>query len=107
MKINILGTEYEILRQNAIENPRIKCADGYCDPYAHKIVVGIPDDDIQNTENLGASVYKVMRHEIVHAFLSESGLQECSSWAGNEECVDWIAKQIPKIVETMKAAGCL
>lgn len=107
MRVNVLGTEYTITRETEFNNPKLKVADGYCDTYAKKIVVGTPDDDIQNTENLDASVCKVMRHEIIHAFLSESGLQECSDWAGNEECVDWIAKQIPKMVEAMKSAECI
>ena len=35
---------------------------------------------------------KVIRHELVHAFLFESGLS-VNSWADNEEIVDWIAIQ--------------
>lgn len=52
-----------------------------------------------------------MRHEIVHAYLFESGLTECSgavnSWAINEEMVDWIASQFPKMKRTMEALNCL
>ena len=40
---------------------------------------------------------KVIRHELVHAFIFESGLCECCSWADNEELVDWIARQFPKM----------
>ena len=52
-----------------------------------------------------------MRHEIVHAYLFESGLAECSSnitsLAQNEEMVDWIARQIPKMKRTMEYLNCL
>jgi hypothetical protein len=37
-----------------------------------------------------------MRHELIHAFLFESGL-DCCSWADKEEIVDWIAIQFPKL----------
>ena len=44
-----------------------------------------------------------MRHEILHAFLYESGLREnsCTSfaWAENEEMIDWFAIQFPKILK--------
>lgn len=40
---------------------------------------------------------KVTRHEIIHAFLEESGLADNSEWARNEEMIDWFAIQLPKI----------
>ena len=44
----------------------------------------------------------VLRHELIHAFLFESGLDQnsnlCESWAINEEMVDWMAIQMPKIM---------
>ena len=50
---------------------------------------------------------KVVRHEIVHAFLTESGLAENSFWAQNEELVDWIAIQGPKLIKAWQEAGAL
>jgi len=41
---------------------------------------------------------QVIRHELVHAFLFESGL-DASSWGKNEEIVDWIAIQSLKLFE--------
>ena len=44
-----------------------------------------------------------LRHEVLHAFLFESGLSETAGfsgcWATNEEMVDWFAIQSPKIFE--------
>lgn len=37
---------------------------------------------------------KVLRHEIIHAFLHESGLHDL---AMDEQIVDWLAIQFPKI----------
>ncbi len=50
---------------------------------------------------------ETLRHEIVHAFLYESGLNNSSDWARNEEIVDWIAVQGLKIVKAWKEAGVL
>jgi hypothetical protein len=53
-----------------------------------------------------------LRHEIVHAFFTESGLMDNalqleSAWAGNEEMVDWFAIQGPKIYAAWKEAGAV
>lgn len=52
-----------------------------------------------------------MRHEVIHAFLFESGLAENSNtsdaWAVNEEMVDWLAIQAPKIFSTFKKMNIL
>ena len=54
---------------------------------------------------------KQLRHEIVHAFLSESGLQsnlEHNQRFGHEETmVDWIAIQFPKMLEVFKELDIL
>ncbi len=52
-----------------------------------------------------------LRHEIVHAFLGESGLSansnESDAWARNEEMVDWFALQGPKIYKAWQEAGAV
>lgn len=53
-----------------------------------------------------------LRHEIMHAFLNESGLSDSSNrfdgaWAKNEEMVDWLAIQSPKIFSTFKKMNIL
>lgn len=54
---------------------------------------------------------KTLRHEIVHAFMFESGLNEQArmhgSWARNEEIIDWMAIQGPKIMKAWQEAGAL
>ena len=102
-KIDVLGTKYTILFM-----PLEEC-DGYCDKTTHKIVVATKGSDV----NLGDfDVYqkKVLRHEIIHAFLFESGLHE--NWEHNqfghdETYVDWIAAQFPKLLKAFKDADCL
>ena len=49
---------------------------------------------------------QVIRHELVHAFLFESGLG-ADSWGINEEIVDWIAYQFPKMAEAFGKVDAL
>lgn len=108
--VNILGTEYQILQQNKRENPKLENANGLCEQYAKKIVLSTFDDakqDVMCVEKLEEFEKKVLRHEIIHAFLGESGLRGNSEWAENEEMVDWIAIQFPKILAVFQKAGAL
>ena len=62
-------------------------------------------------QNLDSYKKKVLRHEIVHAFLYESGLWNNSgdirSWGQSEEIADWIAIQSPKIFRAFKDVDAL
>lgn len=111
MKISILGSEWSVLRHTREEDKKFdECGcDGYCDASTRTIVV---EKDMTGTlGDMECYARKVIRHEIVHAFLAESGLRECShgtnSWAENEEMIDWIAKQGPKIYKAWQEAGAL
>ena len=64
-------------------------------------------DDPMTFNNIAEFEKKVLRHEIIHAFFGESGLRSQSEYAQNEELIDWIAIQIPKIVEVMNKTNCL
>ena len=72
MKVNILGTEYEIVIGNEEDYPRLRQADGYTDTSIKKIVIfdvdSIKDSD-ENIKDLISYQKKVTRHEIIHAFL--------------------------------------
>lgn len=111
MKVNILGTTYEIQRKTEQEEPRLKDADGFTDWTGHKIVVMGIESAEGNLEDMDRYFKKVIRHEIVHAFLIESGLHECSgpteAWAANETMVDWFARQGPKIYKVWQEADAL
>ena len=52
---------------------------------------------------------KTLRHELVHAFLYESGLfnNTNSDWAKNEEVVDWIAIQFEKMLKVFIELQCI
>lgn len=104
-KIDILGAEYKILFQTESENPKLKDANGLCEMYSKEIIIEDPNTYKNNpmvVSNRQDLVKKVMRHEIIHAFLGESGLRNNSSWAYDEEMVDWIAIQFPKILKVFE-----
>ena len=103
-KVNILGSEWSVKFGNEEEYPNLAEMDGYTDLSTREIVV---DDMKASQGQIGAKAdlesyqKQVVRHEIIHAFLLESGLDSNSnsadSWAVNEEMVDWFAIQSPKI----------
>lgn len=100
MTVNILGQEYEIIKQTKEENPKLEDSYGLCEIYSKKIVVDDSigkDNDKMCVENVDLFINKVMRHEVIHAFFGESGLDSNTDFARNEELVDWLAYQIPKI----------
>ena len=114
MKVNILGTEYEIVIGNEEDYPRLRKVDGYTDTSIKKLVildVGTIKDSDENIKDLTSYQQKVTRHEIIHAFFYESGLwvnsNDVEQWATNEEMVDWLAIQLPKIYKAFKETGCI
>ena len=108
MKVKILGTEYEIVK-NAEEKdyPQLKKCDGFTDFSIKKIVVAEFDKDESSIDDLEWYKNKVLRHEIVHAFVHESGLAENCDWARNEEMTDWIALQFTKMLEVFIQVGAI
>lgn len=107
-KVSILGEPHSITFTTAEECP--EQLDGYSGRLDHvkrAIYVAVSDDDGSEYEDV--ILKEVLRHEIIHAFLWESGLDVCSpdQWACNEEMVDWIAMQFPKMVKAMKEAKAL
>ena len=112
MKVNILGTEYTILHRKESEDAKLEGNDGYCDSSTKTIVILDWEDDVMNKGNMKTFEKQVLRHEITHAFLSESGLEASAgkpnvSWAQNEEMVDWFGLQSPKIFKAFEEAGAL
>ena len=109
-KVNILGTEYTIEIQSKEENEYLKKCDGYCDKTSHKIVVVAESTD-NELEFFGEYQRKCIRHEIIHAFMFESGLAEnfehANQFGHEETMVDWIAIQFPKMLKVFKEAECV
>ena len=118
MKIDILGTEYRIEIHKVSEDSYMekKGLAGYCEEENKLIVVADMSEEkyFVGMDEKAQEIYrkKTLRHEIMHAFLNESGLSDSSNrfdgaWAKNEEMVDWLAIQAPKIFSTFKKMNIL
>ena len=117
--VNILGTKYKIEGYKPEEDQMLtdRKLVGFCDSTLKIIKYTIWHDDETYNKYYGGDPTaikdenEVIRHEILHAFLYESGLGicscECDAWAKNEEMVDWFAIQSPKIFKAYQDANCL
>lgn len=111
-KVDILGTEYRVFYRSEENDVSLKKCDGYTEPYVKKIVINtLENKDEMSDENREAVKKAALRHEIIHAFLHESGLWSSSAtveaWGTNEEITDWIALQTPKMFRAFLQVGAL
>ena len=118
MKVNILGTDYNIRLLNADEDPHFQngALCGYCS-YTRKEILLLNLACLDDWKNEQPDVIReqqneTLRHEIIHAFLNESGLGANSivteqAWSQNEEMVDYFAAQFPKMLKAFKDAECI
>jgi hypothetical protein len=109
MTVNVLGTDYTVEKFKRADDECLCDCDGYCDKTSKRIVVA-EKDSVCNLDDFEHHQKKVLRHEIVHAFMFESGLAE--NWEhkniGQEETVvDWFAIQGLKIYNAWKQADCI
>ena len=111
--VEILGTEYTIFVRKYDEDQLFKNNDwvGYCSNNGKYIVIcnltTHPTGVHAPYTLLLNEMKRNLRHELTHAFLHESGLASNSyatpsSWADNEEMVDWFALQSPKMFKLFK-----
>lgn len=117
MTLNILGSEYEVYRKNYDDEPYFEKAgiDGWCDRFTKQIIycdmMSFPAEKELSEEKAREIERQILRHEIVHAFFFESGLADSSNnvnaWAVNEEMIDWIALQFPKILKAFQECDCI
>ncbi|MDO4394921.1 MAG: hypothetical protein Q4C23_02955 [Mycoplasmatota bacterium] len=108
MKVKILGTEYEVIKDAEEKDyPQLKKCDGFTDFSIKRIVVANFDKDESGVDDIDWYKKKVLRHELVHAFIHESGLAENCDWARNEELTDWIAIQFEKILGVFIELQCI
>lgn len=118
MVVSILGVPYKIETHKISKDEVLdkNKFDGYCSMTARLIVIADLTEEkyfewsCENEKN--AYRKAVLRHEITHAFLNESGLSSSTvvpvdGWAKNEEMVDWIAIQFPKMLEVFEEVGCI
>lgn len=97
--VEILGAMWAVRICTEEEEPLLKDLGGFTDWTERSICI----HDVPRDNELGnplEHIKKIIRHEVVHAFMFESGLAE--NWehremGQEEQTVDWIAIQMPKI----------
>ena len=98
MEVNILGSEYTIITGVKEEDDAhfsSSEADGYIDYQTKKIIIKeMPEASHELTNDIPSYERLVIRHELAHAFLYESGLTD---YAADERLVEWLAVQFPKM----------
>ena len=103
-KVNILGTEYNLVEDDSLVKLNI---DGMCKEYTKEISIRPTLDMLcedESEEDKKKRTKEVLRHEIIHAFFSESGLDDYSL---NEQLVNWLAIQFPKMAKFFEECDCL
>lgn len=100
--INVLGTPYKIIFIDDMD----KEYDGSCDFTSKTIKIKnfVKTDDC--LDDLKIYTEQVIRHELIHAFLDESGLRDECQWAV-EEMIDFFAIQWKKINRTLNSVMTL
>lgn len=105
--IDVLGTPYTVKEVAPESDPKMDGRDGYTDTSIKECVVdNMSVADASSKANLQGYKKGVIRHELIHAFLFESGLDACS-WATNEEMIDWLALQFPKMLKAFEEADAM
>lgn len=104
-KVNIFGTEYKITLKELKDSD----VDGFTD-YTEKAIV-IRSDNYNEVGNFEWLQKKPLRHELIHAFMAESGLQanweHVQKFGHDETTVDWITIQSPKMFKIFQELDIL
>lgn len=103
-KISVLGTLYDFIHDDSLIEQN---HDGICKAYTKEIRVRNMQNMLEPNENLPDKRRRydeVARHELIHAFFYEAGL-DC--YSDNEELVQWLAIQFPKMLKAFQEAECI
>lgn len=108
MKLNILGQEYNVKRMSEKEYPKLELleANGLFEAYSKEIIINseINKNTCKEYANIEKFENKVLRHEIIHAFFHESGLNE---YCVDERLVDFLAFQLPKMTKVINEINAM
>ena len=103
-RVEILGRIYQIREKGRKDDDLLNTEniDGYCDREDATIVIVKSDNEYARNSTL--------RHELIHAFLFESGLgfdwRQATNHGHDETTIDWFAHQWPKIHKIFAELGC-
>lgn len=101
--MNILGIEYNF-EHDTEKLTKLGC-DGMCQQYSKRIVVRKVSDMLEDSDDIKAKKLRydeVCRHEAIHAFFGEAGLEQYNN---DEALVTFLAVNFPKMDELFKKQG--
>lgn len=110
-EVKVLGEKWAIYNQVKLgEHPELDSYEGITESTTRCIYIAdfdelIEKDMMRNVADKNNELRSCIRHELIHAFLLETGLNENSHkrWAINEEMVEYFATNIPKMNKVFKA----
>lgn len=109
--ISVLGTEYSVeFVPRDSDSYLAGLNNGYCDHTSKRLVISSLKTLKAEFDQPIEFLKKIVRHEVIHAFLYESGLQENfehPKYGQEETIVDWMAVQFPKMLDIYKQLDCL
>lgn len=103
MKIDILGTEYQVRFETDEENRKLgENCNGLAELYSKELIIRTGYEKHPDSyNNILAFREKVVRHEVIHAFFHECGLD---NYTEDETLVNCLAVQFPKLIDIMQRA---
>ena len=101
--IKILDTAYTVIERCRMDDPKLYEHDGYTDCSTKEIILRTLEAEPDTVANLEKYASEVLRHEIIHAYLYESGMVE---YSGDETLVSWLEIMFPKMNNTFSEVGC-
>lgn len=109
--LNILGSKWKLKIVPRSYDPMMAECDGFTDRSTKTMYVAEKSvGEICDLRDWEAYQKVVKRHEIIHAFMYESGLAqswEHTSYSHDETTVDWFAIQFPKIQKVFEQAEAI
>ena len=109
--LNILGSEWTMRVRKSEDESCLKNADGVTDRSTKTMYIRADQDGVDNPlEDYTRYQKEVKRHEIIHAFLFESGLGNETyhpEYGHDEQIVSWFAIQFPKLQKAFEQADAL
>ena len=111
--LNILGSKWKLKVVPKTYDPMLIECDGFTDRSNRTMYVYDGEFDAMEVDALKdfpEYIKAVKRHEIIHAFLYESGLAQCAEhpkYGHSEMDIDWMALQFSKMLEVFKKAEAI
>jgi len=111
--IDILGSKYKVeIAPYMKYYDKFQEVGGWCDFHDKTIVALDAEDYVKSIDDIPTAkpfkaTERILRHEIIHAVLYESGLDGETDFARDEILIDFLAIQFPKIVGIMEKAGLI